>query len=858
MRARAWRRAAELALLAVILTHALLCPFTKVEESFNVQAIHDMLVHRLNLASYDHNDFPGVVPRTFLGAAAVAAVSSPVHAAIETLFADLPTRVASQIAVRLVLGLMCWVAFRRFNSAAALRFGDSAAAWAAAAWTLQFHLPFYLSRTLPNVFALCVVLLALQAWLRDNVARALGLFTLATFVFRCDVLVLLGPLTLQLLLTRRVTVAGVVLTGFKWAIPSVLASVLVDSVLWGRSVWPESQVLLFNTVDNRSSEWGQMPVSWYFLSALPRALSGTALLLPLGVVRDLRDLTRPLSVLRRPASAMDFQAISYLLPGVSMVCLYSLLPHKELRFIFPALPLFNLTIGTGMSKTVRAVSAAGKEKEEDSSRKGCGDVDDGGGFGGRTWSTASTGMNALVRFLLVGGVAVGWLLTGATTALALAAARANYPGGAALEALHSAIEAEVRTSDKDVLVHVDAEAAMTGVSRFGQRKTGVSYSKQEKAVDFSKFDFVVTGDPSKNRLLDLFEIRETIQGFDGFGLGRFWRKRASGGDGSEEFETASDDGDRRSIGQWFADEIIAVSESDKLDARDCFYWDDIVLVGAIILIGGGPTLVLACKLFLVNDAFKLREELLCVIGGCSLCATTLWALQILVMFEIVPDGKAVHVAVEVAMLLYGLFGGTFGLLVPMVRAHRCGLHSWLRTTVVPVEAIDSDTFEAGSGVDGLLSLATAGGEMAELFSKFCRRNLTIESWDFILAALLYETTDWREPDEQFKAFVKVLNQYLLPVSPDEVNIESRMSKRMAALGNRDYFFVLDADARKLVLREPMNEIVRMLEQNLLTKFRRVVTQQREAQLAEAMEGDVEMMELVRVSSHHNLSSIMST
>lgn len=64
--------------------------------------------------------------------------------------------------MRLALGLLCWLSFRRFNSAVASRFGDSPAGCAAAVWALQFHLPFYLSRTLPNVFALCVILLALE------------------------------------------------------------------------------------------------------------------------------------------------------------------------------------------------------------------------------------------------------------------------------------------------------------------------------------------------------------------------------------------------------------------------------------------------------------------------------------------------------------------------------------------------------------------------------------------------------------------------------------------------------------------------------------------------------------------------
>jgi alpha-1,6-mannosyltransferase len=44
----------------------------------------------------------------------------------------------------------------------------------------------------------------------------------------------------------------------------------------------------------------------------------------------------------------------YLLPILAYLLLYSVLPHKELRFIFPALPILNMCAGFGMAKLWRS------------------------------------------------------------------------------------------------------------------------------------------------------------------------------------------------------------------------------------------------------------------------------------------------------------------------------------------------------------------------------------------------------------------------------------------------------------------------------------------------------------------------
>lgn len=69
----------------LILLHLWVAPYTKVEESFNIQAIHDFLTFGLPLrnagtkieALYDHVVFAGAVPRTFIGAMTIAGISNP-------------------------------------------------------------------------------------------------------------------------------------------------------------------------------------------------------------------------------------------------------------------------------------------------------------------------------------------------------------------------------------------------------------------------------------------------------------------------------------------------------------------------------------------------------------------------------------------------------------------------------------------------------------------------------------------------------------------------------------------------------------------------------------------------------------
>ncbi|CBX95449.1 hypothetical protein LEMA_P026010.1 [Plenodomus lingam JN3] len=205
----------------VILLHLFASPYTKVEESFNIQAIHDILIHGIPTenadhfltANYDHVSFPGSVPRTFAGALVLSGLSRP--------FVWLVRDVAHlQLLVRGVLGMLNAAALIAFGRSVQLpgAFGSTAGVWYALFQASQFHVMYYASRTLPNMFAFIFSNLALSSlmnayampWSRQDVSKyqrlSLYLLTIAGVVFRSELALLVGTITLYLFITQRTSI----------------------------------------------------------------------------------------------------------------------------------------------------------------------------------------------------------------------------------------------------------------------------------------------------------------------------------------------------------------------------------------------------------------------------------------------------------------------------------------------------------------------------------------------------------------------------------------------------------------------------------------------------------------------------
>ena len=486
----------DLVLLTSILIHLILCPYTKVEESFNMQAGYDLLHYNIwsDLNAFDHLEFSGVVPRTFVGSIVVTLVSLPLHVLNQvvmhvkgTLLSSPPVLlVLPAIVYRATLGMIVWLAFCSFRQAvqSSRKFSPRTSTFFSVLLALQFHIPYYASRSLPNTFALALVMVAYGFWFRNKPTTCLCVIGISTVLFRCDMLVLLAPMALQMLLCEQLPFQQTFVTGVVVCLVTLLVSIPMDSYLWTRLLWPEGEVLFFNTVENRSSEWGSFPWHWYFTAALPKALHTNIPLVMLGMLN-------PYSNSRQERGTLWY----YLFPTLCFLCLYSFLPHKELRFVFPAIPLFTLAAARGLDSILPLSWLYGNTTAATTTATS------------NTKSSHSAGR--LYRFVAcvcsLGFIAVTLTMTSVFSL----ASQYNYPGGEALLVLNThllltgpsaslahdhlcggndmaghvrmfdvngehivhetCLDLDQRESESDIKlptrIHIDAAAAMSGINR---------------------------------------------------------------------------------------------------------------------------------------------------------------------------------------------------------------------------------------------------------------------------------------------------------------------------------------------------------------------------------------------------------
>ncbi|TKY68884.1 Dol-P-Man:Man(7)GlcNAc(2)-PP-Dol alpha-1,6-mannosyltransferase [Spatholobus suberectus] len=427
--------------------YVLAVPYTKVEESFNVQAMHDILYHRLNLDNYDHLEFSGVVPRTFIGALLVSIIAAPFVLTASLL--HLPKFYALLIA-RMALGCIILYTLRFFRRQIRNKFGHQVEAFFVILTAIQFHFLFYCTRPLPNILALGLVNLAYGYWFEGRFYAALNSLIFATTVFRCDMLLLLCSIGLQLLLVhKKISVWGALKHCTGMALFCIGLTILVDSIMWKRLSWPEFEVFWFNSVLNKSSEWGTHAFHWYFTSALPRSLLAAY----------------PLSLF---GLFVDRRVRSFTLPVLAFILLYSKLPHKELRFIISSVPIFNLSASIASNRIYN-----NKKK--------------------MIWN---------LLFLILLGLL---LMSLGGTITTFMASSWNYPSGHALKELHG-IGFHNDTDER--WVHIDTFSAMNGISRFCESDFPWRYSKEEKISlqEFQQrnFTFVINEHPVINGFKCLF------------------------------------------------------------------------------------------------------------------------------------------------------------------------------------------------------------------------------------------------------------------------------------------------------------------------------------------------------------------
>lgn len=456
-----YTRALESALVGLVVFHLLLSPYTKVEESFNIQAVHDILNHgiypREVLQNYDHTEFPGVVPRTFVGSLLIAGGVSLVDYVYSFFTGNsfVTDRDMGQLHVQVVARALLGLA-NVFGIVLIRRSLDkiltptnihghsrSLGFFYILMFISQFHIIFYATRTLPNFVVLPIVNYGLSKIIMGDMS-GLSWLAFSGIIFRLEVGVFAACIAFvsSVVFGQSNLFQNIMFLVVPLAI-GCFVSFNVDSYFWGTSVLPELVAFKFNVVAGNAAEWGVEPYKAYFTKYIVNFFRPPHVLFlaifGLGV-DPARAGLGSLSTQERLPSVNSLRVLA--LSALLYIAVMSYQPHKEWRFIVYTIPIFNAVAGNGLN---------------------------------HLWNKRSKLIaHQLLFFLMIISTGVAFVLS---TFMSYASSF-NYPGGQAIEWVNNYVASN--NSSGHVLVHMDVPACMTGITKFTQfHNNAITYDKTE-------------------------------------------------------------------------------------------------------------------------------------------------------------------------------------------------------------------------------------------------------------------------------------------------------------------------------------------------------------------------------------------
>ena len=356
---------------------------------------------------------------------------------------------SSSTIVRLTLASINVLSLCILRRAIKKQFGFSTAMIFVLLTSTQFHLPFWMGRTLPNMFALPFVNVAYALLISRqhyyyrpkplNVKAALSLLIFAAIVFRIELALLLAPLMLQVLYNRWLSFGRLVKTCLVSGILSICKfdefllwflilerhlrwlhdifyplqgiTTLLDTRFWRSPtpLWPELHSLLFNVLGGNASQWGTLPAHTYFTSFLPKLLL-TAF---------------PLSIL---GFFIDSRVRGFLATTFLFISGMSILGHKEWRFIIYCVPIANIAAARGcVWLLVDFFIDLPSENSEEQTSHSLFDY-----LNYRIHQRAHPLLSKLFFLFVIGCITVNLSLSAVLTQVSMH----NYPGGVALSRLN--------------------------------------------------------------------------------------------------------------------------------------------------------------------------------------------------------------------------------------------------------------------------------------------------------------------------------------------------------------------------------------------------------------------------------------